>query len=212
MQRLQNESRDNNTSVMAKLSGEKEHTPESLEGLSEKIRSHIQQSRSINITAGQDFQTTAIVDESGEYDDVMQEWTVHFMKKDQEFPCPVELLNELEIRVGDEFVLSFLHDIAKIDVRIHNVASEGEKSIIFIVGNELMLLGRIHGFPEERSPTDEDAFFEGDLDGLLRMLKSEEMIGTEILFGCIIFKDFVLKSNSFGSTAEEAKDNWETFE
>lgn len=176
----------------------------------EKIHRRVEQSRNVEISAGQ-FQTSAWLNESGEFEKALKEWTVHFLEKDQPSYCPIETLKRLEIKIGSDYGIKFLGQSSNIHARMHNVESYGEKSLTFTVGNELMLLCRIKGCPEERSPnSDDDAVYEGDFKSLLSMLKREEMLGASISFGCVIFKDFLLKT-SRGSNNEEEKSNWENF-
>lgn len=215
MQRLSRDLRDGDDPVRrAMRCTSSEKALDELDGESEKIRSRIQQARTVEISTSQGFHTSARLDESGEFDSAMKEWTVYFLEKDHTSCCPLESLNEVNIRIGKKYSLDFERLGKKIHVRMHNVESQGEKSLIFSFGNELMLLARVKGCPEERSPnTDDDTIYEGDFPSLIRMLKSEEMFGAQISFGCIIFKDFLLK-NQAGKVAEEGKSsssNWETF-
>lgn len=189
-------------------------------GETTKTSKHVIQSRTVEIKNRQGcFHASARLDESGEYDDVMKEWTVHFLEKNCEtspssssMRCSVENLNGLEIRVGNHFGVNLSSDARNVSVRIHNIETEGEKSVIFIFGHELMILGRIIGYPEERSPnSDEDAVYEGYLPDLLNFFDSEEMDGSFISFGCVIFKDVLLKDLRRISEEEE-KCNWECFE
>lgn len=212
MQRLSHDLRDGDDPARRTVRrSSSEKVLDDLDGESEKIRSRIQQARTVEISTVQGFQTSAMLDESGDFDSVMKEWTVYFLEKDHTSFCPLESLNAVKIRVGNKYSLDFQRLGKEIHVRMHNVESQGEKSLVFTFGNELMLLARVTGCPEERSPnTDDDTVYEGDLPSLIRMLKSEEMFGAEISFGCIIFKDFLLKN--LREVAEEEKSNWETFE
>lgn len=171
-------------------------------------------SRVVKVSTEQgSFNTIANIDETGEFNMSMKEWTVYFMEKDQQSSCSVKDLLGLEIQIGQQFGVNFKHDMCNIHANMYNIENEGggEKSIIFFIGNELNLLGRVTGCPEERGPnSDADTIYKGTLPGLLRMLQSEEMAGSEISFGCVIFKDFVLKDSSM--TRQEEKSNWESFE
>ncbi len=180
-------------------------------GDGDKMIRRFEQSQNVEISAGHGFQTQAQLDESGEFENALKEWTVHFLEKDQPTYCPIETLKKLEIKIGNNYGIKFLYQSKNIHARVHNVESDGEKSLTFTVGNELMLLCRIIGCPEERSPnSDDDAIYEGDFKSLLTMLKREQMLGASISFGCVIFKDFLLKT-SRGRNHEEEKSNWETF-
>mmetsp|Transcript_14525 Transcript_14525/g.18353 ORF Transcript_14525/g.18353 Transcript_14525/m.18353 type:complete len:215 (+) Transcript_14525:128-772(+) len=213
MQRLSRDLRDCDEPVRRSVRcSSTEKVLDDLDGEGEKIRSRIQQLRTVEISTVQGFSTTARLDESGEFDSAMKEWTVYFLEKDHSSLCPLESLNAVKIKVGNKYSLDFQRLGKKIHVRLHNVESQGEKSLVFSFGNELMLLARVTGCPEERSPNaDDDIIYEGDLPSLINMLKSEEMLGAEISFGCIIFKDFLLKNQK--KTGEEGKreSNWETF-
>ena len=58
-------------------------------------------SRSVEITSrGKHKIASANFDESGEYDDAMREWTVHFLRANHASSCPLELLPNLEIKIG----------------------------------------------------------------------------------------------------------------
>lgn len=170
-------------------------------------------SRIIKVSTRQGgFNTKANMDESGEFDRSMNEWTVYFLEKDQPSSCSNADLLGLEIQVGERFGVNFKRDMRNIHARVYNIESDGggEKSIIFFIGNQLTLLGRVTGCPEERSPnSDADTVYSGSLLGLLRMLRSEEMAGSQISFGCVIFKDFLLNDSTI--TGGEEKSNWESF-
>ncbi len=183
------------------------------DGDGEKIHRRMQQARHVKVFAGRGFQTSAHLDESGDFEHCLKEWTVHFLEKDQPFFCPVETLKNLEIKVGTNYGIKFLCQSSRIHACVHNVESDCEKSLTFTVGNELMLLCRITGCPEERSPNSDDDFvYEGDFKSLLKMLKAEDMMGASISFGCVIFKDFLLKKESANNPDEdEEKFNWESF-
>ncbi len=217
MQQFSRETRENNNSVRTIISqrnrnnGSNNNTKviDDFDNKHAKTNVHIAQSRIVEIISDQgEFHTLASIEETGEYDNSMKEWTVYFMEKDQSSLCSVRSLNGLEIRVGNRYVVKFTHDVQNAHVSMHNVENEGEKSLAFTIGNELILLGRIKGYPEERC--DEDTLYQGDLPNLLIMLESEEMVGSSISFGCVVFKDYVLKD--LGRVSEEEKSNWETFE
>jgi hypothetical protein len=218
MQRFSRETRDNNDSVRRIISQQPTRNNGSNKVIDDfdiehaRINGHSAQSRTVEIISDQgDFHTLARLEATGEYDKLMKEWTVYFMERDQSSLCSVRNLNGLEIRVGDLYSVRFTHDVHNVQVSIHNVENEGEKSVSFTIGNELMLLGKFIGYPEERSPhSDEDTVYQGDLPNLLTMLESEEMVGSSISFGCVVFKDYVLKD--LGRVSEEEKSNWETFE
>ena len=215
MQRLSHDERDNNDSVSrdVRKRSSADKVADELGSNSERQRMRAQQSRTVEVSSGKNFYTMARLDESGEFDNSLQEWTVFFLEKNQPSFCPIQAFNGLQIKIGSHYGVDFVRESSKINVRIHNVESQGEKSLTITVGNELMLLGRITGCPEERSPdNDEDTVFEGDIKSLVRMLKSEQMFGPGVSFkvGCLIFQDFLL--NSLEEISEEGKSNWETFE
>ena len=209
MQRLSRDVRDGDDSVVR--IGRRRSCEKIMETTcdNEKVHRRIQQSKNIEISAGQGFQTSACMEESGDFESALKEWTVHFLEKDQPMYCPVETLRRLELKIGCHYGIKFLRQNSKINVRVHNIDS-GEKSLTFTIGNEAMLLCRITGCPEERSPnSDDDTVYEGDFKNLLGMLKAEDMNGASISFGCVIFKDFLLKKGK--KIEEEEKSNWETF-
>lgn len=208
--------RDTNASVIrTRRSSHK--VLDDLDGESANIPRGIAYTRTIEIKGSttqeeeSPFHASAKIDETGEFDSLMNEWTVYFLWKDHPSPCSVDTLHNLEIRVGDQYDIDFVRDECKVHARMNNAQTPGEKSLLFTIGNELMLMARITGCPEERSATDDDdTVYDGDLPNLLRMLQSEEMEGTKMSFGCIIFKDFHLKD--LCNVEEEGKNNWETFE
>jgi hypothetical protein len=212
MQRLSRDVRDNDDSVSRAARSRSSCDKEAKQVSSESEKNQrLQQSRTVVISAGHSYQTTANLDASGEFDTTMGEWTVYFLERDQPSFCPAEAMMKIDMQIGNDYRINFVRDSKRVHVRIHNVESQGEKSVVFTIGNELMLLGRITGCPEERSPnSDEDAIYEGDLPSLLTMLRSEEMCFAKVSFGCVIFKDYLLKD--LGNRAEEEKSNWENFE
>ena len=179
-----------------------------------KHRQRIDTSRSIQITGrgGHNIYASANIDESGEYDDIMKEWTVQILTKNHAQSCALDLLASLEIRIGGSYLSSFTSGRDRIDIRVYTVRSQGEKSFSITIGNELVLLGRVRGWPEARSPeTDDDEEFNGTLETLLAFLQSGSLGGVELLIGCVVFKKFILGSLAGKQSIEELPTNWETF-
>ena len=144
MQRLSIEVRDLNNSAVRGVIRSRGESQKTLVDESSKIEtgcSHLTSIVEISTEQG-GFQTPAILDESGEFDRSMREWTVYFLEKDQPSSCSIEDLIGLEIRVSKRFGVNFKCDTRKIHARMHDVESEGVKSIIFTIGNELKLLAK----------------------------------------------------------------------
>ena len=173
-------------------------------------------SRSVEITSrGKHKIASANFDESGEYDDAMREWTVHFLRANNASYCPLELLPILEIKIGGStgYNCSFATDREEIAVRVYSVRSQDEKSFSLTIRNDLVLLGRVTGWPEGRSPDSaDDEEFNGTLESLLPVLQSGSLGGVKILIGCAVFKNSLLRSQNKPKIAEEMGIEWETFE
>ena len=178
-------------------------------------------SRTVQITCHRNQKVaSANFDESGEYDDSMREWTVHFLKSNHASSCPLEWLPHLEIKIGGPtgYNCSFATtDREGINIRVYNVRTQDEKSFSLTIGNEVLLLGRISGWPEGRSPdySDEDEEFNGTLDSLIPVLQSGSLSGVKISLGCAVFKLSLLRNEqqqNIPKIVEEMGMNWETFE
>lgn len=146
------------------------------------------------------YKTFVSLDQNGHYDFSMKEWTIYFSNEHQASVRPAYNISHLIIQVGEHFQINFNHhDEHNIHVRMYNIENscEGEKNLSINIGNELMLLGSVTGCPEERDPNnDEDTVFEGDLFNWLRMVEREQLLdsSSKISFGCIIFKDCILRN------------------
>ena len=178
---------------------------------------HEVSSRSVEITSrGKHKIATANFDESGEYDDAMGEWTIRFLKDNHASSCPVELLPYLEIKIGEHtggYNCSFENDQEDIYVRVYNVRSQDEKSFSLTIRNELVLLGRVVGWPEGRAPdSDDDEEYNGTLHSLLPILESRALNGVKIFIGCAVFKNSLLRTSNQLKIMEEFGSQWETFD
>ena len=176
-------------------------------------------SRSIHITNRRDQHTyaTANIDESGDYDDAMSEWTVHVLSKNHLLSCPLETISSLEVKVGHKYSCSFDMNRADVMVRVYSVPRQEEKSFSLTIGSKIVILGRCRGWPEARTPEEsEGEEFCGSLEILLQSLEFEYLSGVELIFGCIVLKSSVLNNETMkmqnGARRETLPTNWETFE
>lgn len=173
-------------------------------------------SRSVQITERGGRQVaSANLDESGEYDETMKEWTVHFLRANHTSSCPLESLPDLEIKIGgfQGYISSFGAEKGDIIIRVYNVRSHDKKSFSLTIRNELVLIGQVCGWPEGRSPDcSDDEEFQGTLEQLLLILSSGSLTGVELLIGSIVMKNFILRQSSHTNIDEETPAQWETFE
>jgi hypothetical protein len=107
----------------------------------------------------------------------------------------------------------------RIIARIYSVPScLDEKTFSLTFGSDMVVIGRMHGWPniDSRTPVDfdDDNEISGPLELLLEMSKEGRFAGTTLLFGCIVFKNHLLGSNNrhLDSIQEATRTNWETFE
>ncbi len=190
----------------------------------QKGRKAYNRARCVEITSrgGQCIYAMANMDESGDYDDVMSEWTVNVLRKNHPAACPLENLSNLEVKIGNGsvYLSSFLHERDRVTVRVYSVLCQEEKSFSLTIGNEMVILGRCRGWPEARSPEEMDQAedFNGTLENLLLFLESESLSGVELMFGCIVMKNFILQSSRSldkesvsSSDSQLQPSNWETF-
>ena len=126
-------------------------------------------------------------------------------------------------------------DSDSVHVRVYSVRNlGGEKSFSLTIGNELVVLGTVRGWPvaEERGDVDVDGDvddddgeeFLGSLDSLLIFLEKGSLYapGIELLFGCVALKNFILTTLLIGHSHVGSPDdspdehrsyaNYETFE
>lgn len=176
-------------------------------------------SRSICISNRRDQRSyaTANIDESGDYDDAMSEWTVNVLSKNHPIPCPLEKISSLEVKIGHKYSCFFDINRADVMVRVYSLPRQEEKSFSLTIGSKIVILGRCHGWPEARTPEEsEGEEFCGSLEMLLQSLEFEYLSGVELLFGCIVLKSSVLNNETRkmqnGPRRETLPTNWETFE
>lgn len=149
----------------------------------------------------------------GEYDPSMNEWTV--ILKNTSLAYPLNNLKNLQLRIRNTFSCSFdgsSHSIQDIHVRVHRLRG-GEKSFIFIVGGDLMILGRVKDWPESKCDSDNDEEFNGNLEQLYQLLSLERRDNINLVFTYVIFKDNLksgFKKNE--DIPQDWKDTWETFD
>lgn len=176
--------------------------------------------RSLVITEVGDFHVyaSANIDETGEYDHAMKEWNVTIMNENHAMSCPLEALSKLQVRIGNDYVSSFMEDRDRIIARVFRLPYYSEdKSFSLTIGCDMVIIGRVHGWPQldRRSPTEseDDNEFHGSLEVLLQFLKENTYKGTELSFGYIVFKDHILHvDNKRLVSIQEKVPNWETFE
>jgi hypothetical protein len=149
----------------------------------------------------------------GEYDPSMNEWTV--ILKNNSLSYPLNNLKNLQLRIGNEFSCSFdgsSQSIQDIHVRVHRLQG-GEKSFIFIVGGDLMLLGRVKNWPESKCESENDEEFNGDLEKLYQLLSLERRDNINLVFTYVIFKDNIISGfQKNEDIPQDWKDTWETFD
>lgn len=176
--------------------------------------------RSIRISTSSGQQTFAVanIEESGNYDDVMNEWTVYFLTKNHSKACPLNVLSNLGITVNNGntgYFSSFVTDRERIVVRVYSVMRQEEKSFTLTLGNEMIIVGRVYGWPEARSPedTEQDEDFHGTMGELLQHLESDSWSGVEIKFGFAVLKNFCFSSEFSSGISDDSyiRTNWETF-
>ena len=173
-------------------------------------------SRSVQISGkgGHHIFAHANIDESGEYEDGLCEWTVYFLQKNHAPSCPLSSLSNLEISIGGRkgYFSSFQNDSYQIIVRVYTARSSGEKSFSLTVGDKVVVLGKVQGWPEGRSPeSGDDEEFNGTLENALQFIRSGSLGSAELLMGCIVFKSSILRSER-PEMIEERGMNWESFE
>lgn len=158
---------------------------------------------------------SAQIQTNGEFDPSMNEWTVGFGNECLAYP--LKNLNTLQLHIGKEFSCNFdgssSKSIQDIHVRVYS-SREGEKSFVFIVGGDLMLLGKVKDWPESRCNFDDDEEeFNGDLEKLYQLLSLESRDNVHLVFTFAVFKDNIISSSqkNKGST-QDWKDTWESFE
>jgi len=191
----------------------------------QKYQQTIIHDRSILITGRRGYRiyASADIDTTGEYNDIMKEWTVNVLARDHASSCPLESLENLEVRIGDKYHSSFHANRDQVVVRVYNVeCNRDQKSFSLTLGSEMVILGRVQNWPEDpeqRSPGESDRYdddgndgevLHASLDTLLQCLQQRSLNRVELIFNCIVFKETVLGSPKEAAAKEAA--NWETFE
>ncbi len=170
--------------------------------------------RSILITGRRGYRiyASADLDTTGEYDESMKEWTVNVLARDHDLSCPLESLENLEVRIGDKYHSSFHANRDQIMVRVYNVdCDRDQKSFSLTISSDMVILGKVQNWPEDPEQRDDDSDDDNDgellhasLDTFLHCLQQRSLNRVELFFNCIVFKEFVL------GAAKQS--NWETFE
>lgn len=173
----------------------------------------------INELGGCHVYASADIDETGEYDPAMKEWNVTIVKnKTHVMSFPLEVLSKLQVRIGKEYSSSFMENRDSIIIRVFRLPyPSNEKSFSLTIGCDMVIIGRVHGWPQvdRRSPveSEDDNEFYGSLEVLLQFLEENSYQGTRLSFGCIVFKDHILHpDNKRLFSIQEKVPNWETFE
>lgn len=196
-----------------------------------RIRTECHQStvvhdRSVFITGqdGHHIYASANIDETGEYDNAMKEWNVSVLNKNHAASCTLESLANLEIRIGNNYCSSFRENSNEMIARVYSIPQcPNEKSFSLTLSGDLIIIGRVHGWPQldQRAPVDchddddddEGNEFYGSLELLFQCLKQECYKGAELSFGCVILKDRILGSDERHlAEIQDVIPNWETFE
>eukprot|EP00979_Chaetoceros_neogracilis_P014731 scaffold4843_cov266-Chaetoceros_neogracile.AAC.13 len=193
-----------------------------------KYQQSISHDRSIIITGrrGRHIYASADMDTTGEYDEVMKEWTVNILERDHTLCCPLDCLGNLEVRIGNQYHSPFHTKRDQIMVRVYNVECDrDQKSFSLTIGNEMVILGTVQNWPEhpeQRSPDqsdgNDDEILHGSLETVLHCLQEKSLTGVELLFNCVVFKKGVLgtlkevcvPNSRIHETPQQV--NWESFE
>mmetsp|Transcript_15830 Transcript_15830/g.29866 ORF Transcript_15830/g.29866 Transcript_15830/m.29866 type:complete len:212 (+) Transcript_15830:337-972(+) len=161
---------------------------------------------------------SANIDETGEYDHAMREWNVTIMSENHAMSCPLEALSKLQVRIGNDYISSFMKNRDSIIVRVFRLPYHSdEKSFSLTLGCDMVIIGRVRGWPRlhHSSPIEceDENEFHGSLEFLFQFLKENSYKGTHLVFGCIVFKDHILRpDNKRLVPIQEKVPNWETFE
>lgn len=175
--------------------------------------------KSVLITGKKGYRifANANIEETGTYDNGMKEWTVNVLSRDNSSSCPVKSLIDMEVRIGEDYMKSFRKESDSINICVYNLPTrQDEKSFSLTIGNDMVILGRVIGWPQEeqRSPSDEyendNEVFTGSLEILLQLLKQGTVNDCQLKFGCIVLKERIFSSKSDQSLLDD--DNWESFE